>query len=60
MKLKLNKNRPTDRVQIDPRVVIGVALPAGYRPGSGSPAPSEHESPVTSEDWRGIHGGVPL
>ncbi len=56
MKLKLNKNRPTDRVQIDPRVVIGVALPTGYRPGSGSPAFVETEN----ADWRGIHGDTPL
>ncbi len=62
--IKFNKNRPTDRIQIDPRVVIGMArvLPTSYSSVAGSSVYAYPESTGTSfaNEWRGIHGGEPL
>ncbi len=59
---RLNKNRPDDRTQADPRVVIGVgnigvAIATAYSPASSGPA---FACPGAAETWRGIHGGIPL
>lgn len=60
---RFNKDRPGDRTQADPRVVIGgMALSTGYSPaeGHGAFTASLHDIGGTAETWRGIRGGVPL
>ncbi len=70
---KYNKNRPTDRVQIDPSIVIGVArlaaptgacLPGNSLPGnrlrSLELAYSEGTGTLFAGEWPGVHGGIPL